>query len=44
MPLRIALVGHGQSPAVNLTLRLLGRERALARIERVMAYVAAEPA
>jgi glutamyl-tRNA synthetase len=44
MPLRIALVGHGQSPAVNLTLRLLGRERALARIERAMAYVAAEPA
>jgi len=44
MPLRIALVGHGQSPAVNITLRLLGRERAMARIEQAMAHLAAESA
>lgn len=39
MPLRIALVGHGQSPAVNLTLALLGSARSLARIERALAYI-----
>ena len=40
MPLRVALMGHGQSPAINQTLWLVGRERALARIERAREYIA----
>lgn len=39
MPLRVALVGHGQSPAINLVLFLLGREKAQARIEQAIAFV-----
>lgn len=39
MPLRVALVGHGQSPAINQTLWLLGPAVALARIERAMGWI-----
>lgn len=39
MPLRVALVGHGQSPAINQTLWLLGSAVALARIERAIDWV-----
>ena len=33
-PLRVALVGQAASPGIGVTLALVGRERALARIER----------
>jgi len=39
-PLRVALVGHGSSPAIDQTLWLVGRERALARIDRALAFIA----
>ncbi|AKS42238.1 glutamate--tRNA ligase [Wenzhouxiangella marina] len=40
MPLRVALMGHGESPAINQTLRLAGRERSLARIDRALEFIA----
>jgi len=39
MPLRVALVGHGQSPAINQTLWLLGKDRSLARIQRALSWM-----
>lgn len=39
MPLRVALMGHGQSPGIDKTLWLVGRERSLARIDRALAYI-----
>ena len=41
MPLRVALMGHGQSPAINQTLWLVGRERSLARIARALEWIGA---
>jgi len=41
MPLRVALMGSGQSPAINQTLWLVGRERTLARIDQALAFIAA---
>ncbi|MEE4637190.1 MAG: glutamate--tRNA ligase [Wenzhouxiangella sp.] len=40
MPLRVALMGHGQSPGIDHTLWLVGRERALARIETALEWIA----
>jgi glutamyl-tRNA synthetase len=39
MPLRVALMGHGQSPGINHTLWLVGRDRALARIDKALAFI-----
>lgn len=39
MPLRVALMGHGQSPAINQTLWLMGQERSLARIDQAIAWI-----
>ncbi len=39
MPLRVALMGHGQSPAINQTLWLIGQERSLARIDQALAWI-----
>ena len=39
MPLRVALMGHGQSPAINQTLWLVGRERSLVRIARALEWI-----
>ena len=39
MPLRVALMGHGQSPAIHHTLWLVGRERSLARIGRALSFI-----
>lgn len=39
MPLRVALVGHGQSPAINQTLWLLGAKVSLLRIERAIEWI-----
>lgn len=40
MPLRVAVSGTGQSPSIDFTLAMLGRERTLARIDQALAYVA----
>ncbi len=40
MPLRVALMGHGMSPAINHTLWLIGRDRSLTRIDRALDYIA----
>jgi len=39
MPLRVALMGHGQSPAINETLGLMGQDRSIARIERAIEWI-----
>ena len=43
-PLRVALTGRAASPGIGTTLVLVGRERALARIDRALAYIDARSA
>ena len=38
-PLRVALTGTAASPAIELTLQMVGRDAALSRIDRAIAYV-----
>lgn len=38
-PLRVAVCGSGVSPAIDVTLSLLGREKTLARIKRAIEYI-----
>ena len=38
-PLRVALTGSAASPAIELTLQMVGREATLSRIDRAIAYV-----
>jgi glutamyl-tRNA synthetase len=38
-PLRVAVCGSGVSPAIDVTLSLLGREKVLSRIKRAIAYI-----
>lgn len=38
-PLRVAVTGGGVSPSIDKTLRLLGRERAVARIRNAIEYI-----
>jgi glutamyl-tRNA synthetase len=38
-PLRVALTGQAASPGIGLTLRLVGRDRAMARIGRALTYI-----
>jgi glutamyl-tRNA synthetase len=38
-PLRVALTGQAASPGIGTTLLLVGKERALARIARAVAYI-----
>ena len=38
-PLRVALTGTAASPAIELTLQMVGRDAALSRIDRAVAYV-----
>ncbi|HHM04437.1 MAG TPA: glutamate--tRNA ligase [Gammaproteobacteria bacterium] len=40
-PLRVAVTGGTVSPPINVTLRLIGRERTLVRIARALAYIGA---
>ena len=40
-PLRVALTGTAASPSIELTLQMVGRDAALARIDRAIAYVRA---
>ena len=38
-PLRVALTGAAASPAIELTLQMVGRDAALSRIDRAIGYV-----
>ena len=40
MPLRVAITGSGQSPSLDITLRLIGKDRAISRISRALAFIA----
>lgn len=40
MPLRVAVTGSGNSPALDVTLALIGKARVLARISQALAYIA----
>lgn len=44
MPLRIAVTGGGNSPALDITLALVGKSRTLARLQHALAFVAARAA
>jgi glutamyl-tRNA synthetase len=43
-PLRVALCGNAISPSIDVTLELMGRARALARIARAIKYIRAQAA
>ncbi|CAA6815687.1 MAG: Glutamyl-tRNA synthetase (EC [uncultured Thiotrichaceae bacterium] len=38
-PIRIAVTGSGSSPSLEVTLRLIGRERSLQRIQRAVNFI-----
>jgi glutamyl-tRNA synthetase len=38
-PLRVAVTGTAMSPSLDVTLKLIGRERSLQRIEKAIAYI-----
>jgi glutamyl-tRNA synthetase len=38
-PLRVAICGSGVSPAIDITVSLLGQEKTLARIEKAINYI-----
>lgn len=40
MPLRVAVTGSGMSPDLGVTLEWVGKERALARIDKALAFIA----
>ncbi|WP_022943200.1 glutamate--tRNA ligase [Psychromonas hadalis] len=44
MPLRVAITGAGQSPSLDVTLRLIGKERSISRISRALEFVVAREA
>ena len=44
MPLRVAVTGGGMSPAIDLTLDWVGKERTNARIDRALEFIAAREA
>jgi glutamyl-tRNA synthetase len=39
MPLRVAVTGGGNSPSLDVTVELIGRERAIARIDLALSYI-----
>ncbi|WP_321276449.1 glutamate--tRNA ligase [Thiomicrorhabdus indica] len=39
MPLRVAITGDGQSPAIDATAQLIGKERCLTRLDMAIAFV-----
>jgi glutamyl-tRNA synthetase len=44
MPLRVAVTGGLQSPAIEQTLQVVGQHRTLARIEQALAYISEQTA
>ena len=43
-PVRVAVTGTTVSPSIDVTLRLLGKEKVLARLDRAIAYIEARSA
>jgi glutamyl-tRNA synthetase len=43
-PLRVAVVGRAASPGIDVTLRLVGKEATLRRIDRALAWIEARSA
>lgn len=43
-PLRVAIVGRAASPGIDVTLRLVGKEATLRRIDRALAFIDARAA
>jgi len=41
MPLRVAITGAGQSPSLDVTLELIGKERSIARLNKAIEFVEA---
>lgn len=41
MPLRVAITGAGQSPSLDITLALIGKERSVQRISRAIEFIEA---
>jgi len=41
MPLRVAITGAGQSPSLDVTLALIGKQRSVERISRAIAFIEA---
>lgn len=39
MPLRVAVTGSGQSPAIDATVQAIGKTRTLARLTQALAYI-----
>ncbi len=39
MPLRVAITGEGQSPAIDATAELIGKKRCLARITQALSFI-----
>lgn len=39
MPLRVAVTGGGQSPSLDITMKLIGKERVLARIPQALSFI-----
>lgn len=39
MPLRVAVTGAGQSPSVDATMQLIGKERVIARIKMAIEFI-----
>lgn len=38
-PLRVAVTGGGVSPSIDVTLRLIGKERTLSRLDKALEYI-----
>lgn len=38
-PLRLAVTGHGKSPAIDVTLELLGKEKTLKRLDQAIDFI-----
>jgi len=43
-PLRVAIAGRAVSPPIDVTLALVGRDRALQRIDRALAHIGSKAA
>ncbi len=41
MPVRVAIAGKGQSPSIDITLELLGRQEVLARLDKAIKWLEA---
>ena len=40
MPLRVAVTGAGQSPALDVTVHAIGKSRSIERINKALAFIA----